>query len=142
YSYLSCHYSWYSRFGEKGHEAPQDADHLDHVQRDHGGRVNFSQRIPHESKDIIERPQEFDILSNAYNEIFEYIRIVILTRHPREYKRLSFYCDVLPMNASCPSYPFGGFVLNLRGVTWAHRDHGDLVLCVVIPFGDYTGGEL
>ncbi|KAF8143169.1 hypothetical protein K438DRAFT_1784045 [Mycena galopus ATCC 62051] len=27
-------------------------------------------------KNIIERPQEFDILSNAYNEIFEYIRLL------------------------------------------------------------------
>ncbi|KAJ7609977.1 hypothetical protein DFH06DRAFT_924634, partial [Mycena polygramma] len=142
YSYLSCHYSWYSRYGEKGHDAPQDAAHMDNVQRDHEGRTNFGQRIPHESKEMLENLKEFAILAEAYTDIFEYIRIVLQKRFPDEYQDLSIYCDVLPMNAACPSYPFGGFVLNLRASTWAHRDHGDKMLCVVIPFGRYTGGQL
>ncbi|KAF8144148.1 hypothetical protein K438DRAFT_1632330, partial [Mycena galopus ATCC 62051] len=66
----------------------------------------------------------------------------IQKRHPEACVRLTAYCDVLPMNAACPSYPFGGFVLNLRAATWGHRDPGDLVLCVAIPLGDFTGGEL
>lgn len=33
-------------------------------------------------------------------------------------------------------------MVNLRVSTWAHRDHGDKQLCVVIAFGKYTGGEL
>ncbi|KAF8144149.1 hypothetical protein K438DRAFT_2029290 [Mycena galopus ATCC 62051] len=77
FSYASFHYSSYARFGEKGDDAPQDAAHLNNVQRDHGGRVNFSQRIPHESNDITDRPQEFAILSDAFNDIFEYIRVVV-----------------------------------------------------------------
>ncbi|KAJ6492444.1 hypothetical protein C8R47DRAFT_1319303 [Mycena vitilis] len=142
YSYLSCHYSWYSRYGEKGHDAPQDAAHMDNIQRDHEGRTNFGQRIPHESKEMLENLKEFAILAEAYTDIFEYIRIVLQERFPDEYQDLSIYCDVLPMNPACPSYPFGGFVLNLRASTWAHRDHGDKMLCVVIPFGRYTGGQL
>ncbi|KAJ6455081.1 hypothetical protein C8R47DRAFT_920897, partial [Mycena vitilis] len=130
------------KYLSQGHDAPQDAAHMDNVQRDHEGRTNFGQRIPHESKEMLENLKEFAILAEAYTDIFEYIRIVLQERYPDEYQDLSIYCDVLPMNAACPSYPFGGFVLNLRASTWAHRDHGDKMLCIVIPFGRYTGGQL
>lgn len=40
------------------------------------------------------------------------------------------------------TYPFPGFVLNLQVATEAHTDTNDDTICVVIPFGDYTGGEL
>jgi hypothetical protein len=63
-------------------------------------------------------------------------------RFRNEFDELSIYCDALPMKAACPSYPFGGFVLNLRVSTSAHRDHGDKKLCVVIPFGQFQGGQL
>ncbi|KAJ6471374.1 hypothetical protein C8R45DRAFT_1104347 [Mycena sanguinolenta] len=142
YRYLSCHWSWYMRYGEKGHGAPQNANHLDNVQRDHGGKVNFSQRIPYESTDITDRPHEFAILADAYTEIFDYIRITLQSRFPNEYQELSIYCDALPMNSASTAYPFGGFVLNLRVATSAHRDHGDKDLCVVIPFGIFEGSQL
>ncbi|KAJ7622734.1 hypothetical protein DFH06DRAFT_1340605 [Mycena polygramma] len=142
YSYLSCHYTWYARFGEKGHDAPQDADHMNNVQRDDGARVNFGGRIPHESREMLDNLPEFAILADAYSDIFDYIRIVLQERSPDEYEGLRIFADVLPMNASSPAYPFGGFVLNLRASTWGHRDHGDKTLCVVIPFGRYVGGQL
>ncbi|KAJ6487210.1 hypothetical protein C8R47DRAFT_518002 [Mycena vitilis] len=141
YSYLSCHYTWYARFGEKGHDAPQDADHMNNVQRDDGARVNFGGRIPHESREMLDNLPEFAILADAYSDIFDYIRI-LQERSPDEYEGLRIFADVLPMNASSPAYPFGGFVLNLRASTWGHRDHGDKTLCVVIPFGRFVGGQL
>lgn len=52
------------------------------------------------------------------------------------------YADILPGKAACPAYPFGGFVINLNVCTRAHRDWKDMDLCVVIPIGDFTGGEL
>ncbi len=39
-------------------------------------------------------------------------------------------------------HPFSGFVLNFRACSSAHQDTGDLLLCVVIPFGEFKGGEL
>lgn len=33
-------------------------------------------------------------------------------------------------------------MLNLNVCTWAHLDGGDKLLCVVIPFGDFEGGQL
>ncbi|KAK6995929.1 hypothetical protein R3P38DRAFT_2446719, partial [Favolaschia claudopus] len=106
YRFLSCHYSYYSRYGEQGHDAPKDAPHMDNAQRDHGGRINFTQRIPHLSKEIRETPREYSILCDAYEEVFDYIRVTLQARFPDEYKNLSIYCDVLPMNAASPCYPF------------------------------------
>ncbi|KAK7008325.1 hypothetical protein R3P38DRAFT_2441854, partial [Favolaschia claudopus] len=106
YRFLSCHYSWYARYGEKGHTAPTTAAHMDHVQRGHGGRINFSQRTPHQSKEIRENAREYAVLCDAYEEVFDYIRVTLQKRFPDQYKGLSIYCDALPMNASSPCYPF------------------------------------
>jgi hypothetical protein len=61
---------------------------------------------------------------------------------PEDYDELSIFVENLPLGASSPCYPFGGFVINLRACTWAHRDTGDKKLCLVVPFGSFTGGEL
>lgn len=37
--------------------------------------------------------------------------------------------------------PFTGFVLNLNCTTMGHLDGADDTLCVVLPFGNFTGGE-
>jgi hypothetical protein len=46
------------------------------------------------------------------------------------------------MGQVSPAYPFTGFVLNICVSTTGHRDVGDLKLCVVIPFGEWEGGEI
>ncbi|KAJ7919805.1 hypothetical protein B0H13DRAFT_1581068, partial [Mycena leptocephala] len=61
---------------------------------------------------------------------------------PEEFDQLSIWCEVLPLASNSPAAPFGGFVLNLNACTWAHRDGGDKILCIVIPFGNFEGGEL
>lgn len=33
-------------------------------------------------------------------------------------------------------------MLNIAACTWAHRDKGDKRLCLVVPFGDFKGGQL
>ncbi|KAK7023064.1 hypothetical protein R3P38DRAFT_2374330, partial [Favolaschia claudopus] len=106
YRFLSCNYMYYARYGEKGHSAPTTAAHMDHVQRSHGGRVNLTQRTPHESKEMRDNAREYAILCDAYEEVFDYIRVTLQKRFPGEYEDLSIYCDVLPMNAASASYPF------------------------------------
>jgi hypothetical protein len=61
---------------------------------------------------------------------------------PYIYDELSLYCDVLPCNAASPSFPFSGVVINISCSTTAHRDASDHRICVVMPFGDWEGGEL
>ncbi|KAJ6497291.1 hypothetical protein C8R45DRAFT_1211230 [Mycena sanguinolenta] len=141
YRFFNCHWSFYTRNGERGHNAPKDAPHINNVQRQ-GSKVNFTQRIPYESKDIREKPREWAILADAFAAVFDYIRITLQRRFPDQYENLRIYCDALPMHTASPAYPFGGFVLNLHVATWAHQDHGDKDLCIVIPFGNFKGGEL
>lgn len=50
--------------------------------------------------------------------------------------------DILPGNTFSPVYPFLGCVVNLNVATVAHRDQKDKALCLVLPLGDFTGGEL
>lgn len=47
-----------------------------------------------------------------------------------------------PYHQTSPAHPFTGFVLNLNVRTQCHRDLHDHVLCVVLVFGQYSGGEL
>jgi hypothetical protein len=61
---------------------------------------------------------------------------------PAEYDRLEAYVSKLPLGCNSPAHPFGGFVINISACTDAHADVGDKLLCVVIPFGRFTGGEL
>jgi uncharacterized protein (DUF2237 family) len=46
------------------------------------------------------------------------------------------------MGQECPAFPFTGFVMNICVCTTGHRDVGDFKLCVVMPFGNWKGGEL
>ncbi|KAJ7191546.1 hypothetical protein GGX14DRAFT_296130, partial [Mycena pura] len=134
FKYLSCHYSWYTRFAENGKNAPKGV-HPDQLRKDHNGRVNFDQRQAHPSKDM--GTAEWALLADAYTDFFEILRVALKKYLPEDYDQLSIYCESLPLDASSPAYPFGGFVLNIAACTWAHRDKGDKRLCLVVPFGDY-----
>jgi hypothetical protein len=58
------------------------------------------------------------------------------------YQNLEVYCNILPFNANPATRPFTGVVLNFRVSTSGHRDKIDKVICVLIPFGKWEGGEL
>ncbi|KAJ7757360.1 hypothetical protein DFH07DRAFT_742135 [Mycena maculata] len=140
FKYLSCHYSWYARFAEKSTNAPQDA-HPDDIHKDHRGRVNFTQRLPRHSKEM-RNTEEYTLLAEAYTDFFEILRVALKEYLPEDTAELSIYVEHLPLDASSPCYPFGGFILNISACTWAHRDGGDKRLCLVVPFGTFTGGQL
>ena len=59
-----------------------------------------------------------------------------------EYPILKPWVDVLPANEFSPVCPFGGFVINLNVATRAHRDTGDLCLCLILVISDCEGGDL
>ncbi|KAJ7500567.1 hypothetical protein B0H11DRAFT_2189430 [Mycena galericulata] len=130
FKYLSCHYSWYARYAEKGTTAPKDS-HPDNVRKDHRGRVNFEQRFPHASKEM-RNTEEYALLAEAYTDFFEILRVALKEYLPEETDELSIYVEHLPLDASSPCYPFGGFVINLS----------DKRICLVVPFGTFTGGQL
>ncbi|KAJ7075365.1 hypothetical protein C8R43DRAFT_1054194, partial [Mycena crocata] len=126
FKYLSCHYSWYARYAENGKKAPKGV-HPNKVRKSHRGKVTFTQR----------NSAKWALLAEAYHRFLRANRIL-----PEDYQELSIYVEHLPLDASSPAYPFGGFVLNISACTWAHRDKGDKRLCLVVPFGSFKGGQL
>ena len=38
--------------------------------------------------------------------------------------------------------PFTGLVVNINAYTLGHRDSKDFILCILIPIGDFVGGEI
>ncbi|KAJ7829621.1 hypothetical protein B0H13DRAFT_1655569, partial [Mycena leptocephala] len=124
-----------------GINAPKDC-HPNTTKRDDVSRVNHKQRAPLPSKEMKDEPEETELLS-------EFIKLItiIIEKHlkkllPEEYDQIQVYASQLPLNQRSHAHPFGGFVLNIAVSTKCHRDEGDKIFCVVIPFGEWTGGEL
>lgn len=61
---------------------------------------------------------------------------------PEETKELRIYIEQLPLGASSPCAPFGGFVINIDACTDGHQDVKDKRMCLVAPLGKFTGGQL
>ncbi|KAJ7272360.1 hypothetical protein C8J57DRAFT_1507215 [Mycena rebaudengoi] len=141
YRYLACHFSWYNRYAEKGHSAPKDV-HPNYVHNKNSGRVNHSQRVPHRSAEMRDAPDETEILAELIQLITLIVEFHIKKLLPDDYETIKVYVSRLPLNERSHAHPFGGFVVNIAVATRGHRDAGDKLFCVVIPFGRWTGGEL
>lgn len=61
---------------------------------------------------------------------------------PNEYERLEATASVLPDYNISAVHPFVGLVLNFNIATCAHRDSKDDGICLVVPVGDFVGGDL
>ncbi|KAJ7498855.1 hypothetical protein FB451DRAFT_1548628 [Mycena latifolia] len=129
------------KYAEKGHDAPKNV-HPHFVRKNGKSRANLGQRVPGASKEIENNPEEAAMLAEMIHLI-----TIIVEHHakrflPDDYEELKIYVSQLPLNERSLAYPFGGFVINVSVSTRGHRDHFDKLFCVVIPFGDWTGGEL
>ncbi|KAJ7023959.1 hypothetical protein C8F04DRAFT_1132826 [Mycena alexandri] len=140
FKYLSLHYSWYARFAEKGHTAPKDV-HPDKCKKVGVKHVNLTGRVPHQSSELLEEPEEYAALANAFTNFFEILKVAVAYYLPDDTKELSIYVDELPLGATSPCHPFGGFVINISSCTWGHRDK-DKNMCLIASMGEHTGGQL
>lgn len=61
---------------------------------------------------------------------------------PEWYEWLNWCLDILPYFERTAAAPFLGFVVNINVMTMSHRDGKDLEVCVVMPIGNFEGGEL
>jgi hypothetical protein len=125
----------------QGTGSPEDV-HPDNIGKSHTKQPNFGQRIPYFSEVWKKDPQMAAALDDAIADICEYVHTLVATHLPQEYVEIKAFVDVLPLNHSCTTYPFASFVINIQAVTKAHLDAEDKVLCVVIPFGSWEGGQL
>ncbi|KAJ7654486.1 hypothetical protein DFH06DRAFT_1329760 [Mycena polygramma] len=97
---------------------------------------------PHQSKEILKNPAQYAILAEAFTDLFEYLRVALKKYLPEDADQLSMYAGTLPLHASSPCYPFGGFVINLSSCTGGHRDKKDKKDCLILGAGKFTGGQL
>ncbi|KAJ7165176.1 hypothetical protein C8R46DRAFT_900689, partial [Mycena filopes] len=100
------------------------------------------QRMPYQSKEAVERPEEHSLLAEAFTDLFELIRVALKHSLPPYYDEIHIWANSLPLGPSCPAYPFRGFVVNVNACTWGHQDDLDKILCFIIPVGKYKGGQL
>jgi hypothetical protein len=52
------------------------------------------------------------------------------------------HANSLPASQQSPVHPFCSFVVNIQVASWGHRDPYDDVICLIIPIGSFTGGQL
>ncbi|KAG6819365.1 hypothetical protein H0H93_012480, partial [Arthromyces matolae] len=73
FSFLAQHYNMcYNRYAEKGTGAPTGV-HPDYLGKRGKSHINFSQRLPHMSKDILDNMEEFNLLSDMLSDIGSFV---------------------------------------------------------------------
>lgn len=55
---------------------------------------------------------------------------------------LSVYTAHLPDGFTSPCEPFINLIVNFNVATTAHRDQMDKTYCLILPIGDFEGGEV
>ena len=94
------------------------------------------------AKAIKDNPEQFDAITTALEDVCKIVYELIRKHLPEVHDHLRVFCEILPLNRCPVTYPFPGFVLNIRVCTEAHVDANDNTICVVIPFGPHEGGEI
>ncbi|KAG6832568.1 hypothetical protein H0H93_013503, partial [Arthromyces matolae] len=138
YTFLALHFSYYNRYCEKGDGAPPNVNPA-FLCRSYCKRGHHGQRCPWASKEIKNQLEQYDLLAEFLQDLFAFVRDQMSELLPKEYDEIKIYVEELPHNVSSPAHPFGGFVVNFCVATEGHRDARDLLLCVVIPFGQFEG---
>ncbi|KAJ7122258.1 hypothetical protein C8R44DRAFT_591344, partial [Mycena epipterygia] len=121
----------------QGHKAPKNV-HPHFVQKESTSKVNHTQCVPYASKEVEDDPEEAAMLE----EMIHLISIIMEIHLSHEYEEIKVYVTRLPLNERSMAYPFGGFVINVSFSTRGHCDRFNKLFCIVIPFGEWTGGEL
>ncbi|KAK0454505.1 hypothetical protein EV421DRAFT_1896424 [Armillaria borealis] len=120
YRYYCWHGDWWNQYTERGYEVPKDANPY-YTMREGRTTVHFQ---------------------NIFQDIMKFVDEHIRKLLPDIYKELTVFMDHLPLNERSAAYLFSGFVINVRVATNGHRDSFDKIICVVVPFGEWEGGEL
>ena len=117
-------------------------------------------RAPYLSKDIVrDGGSLYGQLTGGLSEVFSWIAdqvsivlsnfgffphlpLQVKIRLPEHYQSLVRVFENVPSHQDLLSYPFTNLIVNLGVQTDAHVDPQDDDLCLVIPFGNWMGGEL
>ena len=148
-------------FSLQGNEAPKDTNPST-LTKAGKKRANPAQFIPRTSKELQGNLEDYHQLQAIFEPLLEWIASVVSFQIclllifffnnvvfyqmakilPEHTKILQQWVDILPSNEFSPVFPFSGLVINVNVATRAHRDWGDLSLCLVLEISDCEGGEL
>ncbi|KAG6914769.1 hypothetical protein DXG01_015441 [Tephrocybe rancida] len=141
FEYLAQHYSIYNCYCEKGNGAPQGV-YPDYSRKKGAQQVNYKQRLPHPSKELLDNIKEYHILAEMLSDVGHYISENLKHHLPDVYAKLNAFTSILLLFFNSPVHPFGGFVVNIAACSNGHKDSMDRLICVIIAFGCWTGGDL
>ncbi|KAJ7657648.1 hypothetical protein DFH06DRAFT_990907, partial [Mycena polygramma] len=116
--------------------------HPNLLHREDTEKTNYRQRAPYTTRETRDNPEEAELLEELIKLITIVIEVHLRKLLPDEHCRIQVFAHKLPLNQRSAAHPFGGYVFNFVVSTDGHRDGGDKIFCVVIPFGEWTGGEL
>ncbi|KAI0317928.1 hypothetical protein OF83DRAFT_1024044, partial [Amylostereum chailletii] len=137
--FVVYHWVWWNRYTTNGSTAPDI--HPSEIEVVGTRKTNYAQFTPYTSKEISTYRPVYDKLCIVLVSLFSWIRNMLEHYLPVEFKVLSMSANLPVLNTS-PVFPFLGLVLNINVSTFAHRDDQDLLYCLVLPLGEYDGGEI
>ncbi|KAH9917570.1 uncharacterized protein B0H18DRAFT_883715, partial [Fomitopsis serialis] len=140
-TFEAIHFSWYNRHCTQGHSAPADIPPA-LLSRAGCTQTNHGQFLPYMSRDMEDHQTVYQSLKSVFADVFGWIDDQLQMFLPGEYERLEATAAILPGNNVSVVSPFVGLVVNLNVVTRAHRDSKDDGVCLVLPIGEFDGGEL
>ncbi|EPS94073.1 hypothetical protein FOMPIDRAFT_1079184, partial [Fomitopsis schrenkii] len=137
-TFEALHFSWYNRHCTTGESAPADVQPM--LLR--LSRTNYDQFIPYMSKDVSDHHAVYQAVKTILRDVFDWVSEKLKEVLPLEYDRLDATASVLPDYNVSAVHPFVGLVLNFNIASRAHRDAKDQAICLVLPVGDFIGGDL
>ncbi|KIM54099.1 hypothetical protein SCLCIDRAFT_137469 [Scleroderma citrinum Foug A] len=135
------HFSWYNRYTIQANDAPEDT-HPYMLRHANGSCVNITQMIPYQCHNIETYGQLYDNIVIGFKDVFTWIQEMFKTHLPLEFRVIVEAIGTLPGASPCPFSPMASLVVNINVRTEAHRDVFDKELCLVMPVGEFSGGEL
>ncbi|KAJ8508391.1 hypothetical protein ONZ45_g9339 [Pleurotus djamor] len=125
WEWSSIHFDYYNRYNTHGNDAPVDI------------HPNFLTK-----EDMKLFPREYSQLQELFKGVFEEVRLELERLLPQESRIESIFARFLPGGEPSPIFPFSGIVVNLNVQTTIHTDSEDVLMCLVLPIGEFTGGDL
>jgi hypothetical protein len=125
----------------QGDGAPKEF-HPHFIYKEGNGRTNHNQRATYISKTIKDDSERFQSITETIEDICKIVCEVLRKHLPSSFDQLRVFCEILPLSHHPTTYPFPGYVLNIQACTEAHIDANDTEVCIIVPFGQYKGGEL
>ncbi|KAJ7579382.1 hypothetical protein C8J56DRAFT_1058984 [Mycena floridula] len=138
-AFPAVHLMTFNRYTMKGHDEPTDVHPS--FQKTIGNN-NTTQRFPHNSEFRRSNPEGAHRRDVALEIIHKAVQFVIQSGLASEDDELRISVESLPFNDYSPAYPLAGYVININVSSGGHADRGDRKLCVIVPFGEFEGGEL